>query len=69
MESVLDKTVSFFKQEIPLPFEQSHRMRLKAVKINEREEEQSQSMKVCINEVYICRRGHERITLEIKVDG
>ena len=43
-------------------------MRLEVVKVNTREEEQTKTMKVCINEVYISRRSHERITLEIKVD-
>ena len=44
-------------------------MRLEVVKANTREEEQPRSTKVCVNEVYISRKSHERITLEILVNG
>ena len=42
-------------------------MRLKTIKMSKKEEKES--MHVCVNEVYISRKGHERVTLEIIVDG
>jgi NAD kinase len=69
MEDVIDKIVNFYTGKIELPFEQANLMRLEAVRTNLREEAQGRCTKVCINEVYISRKSHERITLEIKVNG
>lgn len=69
MEEVLDKAIRYYTKETELPFEQSHLMRLEAVKVTQQKEENSRLLKVCINEVYLSRKGHERITLEIRVNG
>ena len=50
-----------------MPFEESHRMRLKTIK--QVKSEDKESVHVCVNEVYISRKSHERITIEIIVDG
>jgi len=67
IEAVLEKTVSFHLGRTKCPFKRANIMRLHVGKTSSKVP--GESVRVCINEVFISRKAQERISIEISVNG